>query len=291
MDDASRSSRIVPLDEAADFRVAEGEPDIRGWDVHAADGRRVGRVENLLVDPSAMKVRYLDVEIDDDLLDTDRDRHVLIPIGYARLDRDENRIMVDQLNSSDVGVLPEYRSEPITRDYETTVRSSWDRGFGSTGSTETTDADTDFYSHQSYDDNRFYGRGGSRREGEERVTLSEEQLEVGKRQHEAGAVNVGKHVETEHVREEVPVRREEVTVERRPIQGGSMDAKPQIGEDEIRIPVTEEELVVEKRAVPKEELVVKKRMVEETETVEADLRKERAEVHREGDVNLRNDRT
>jgi sporulation protein YlmC with PRC-barrel domain len=152
MDDASRSSRIVPLDEAADFRVAEGEPDIRGWDVLAADGRCVGRVENLLVDPSAMKVRYLDVEIDDDLLDTDRDRHVLIPIGYARLDRDENRIMVDQLNSSDVGVLPEYRSEPITRDYETTVRSSWDRGFESTGS-----PDSDFYDSLLYDDRRFYG--------------------------------------------------------------------------------------------------------------------------------------
>jgi uncharacterized protein (TIGR02271 family) len=162
------------------------------------------------------------------------------------------------------------------------VRSSWDRGFQGTGTT-----DTDFYANQSYDDNRFYGRESTQREGEQRVTLSEEQLSVGKRQHEAGAVNVGKHVETEHVRESVPVRREEVTVERRPIEGGRMDATPQIGEDEIRIPVTEEELVVEKRAVPKEELIVKKRMVEETETVEADLRKERADVHREGNVDRR----
>lgn len=127
-------------------------------------------------------------------------------------------------------------------------------------------------------------------DGRERLTLSEEELAVGKRRHQAGAVNVGKHVETEHVRESVPVTREEVTVERRPIQGDRMEARPQIGEDRISVPVNEEELVVEKRAVPKEELVVKKRTVEETETVEADLRKERADVHREGDVNIRDER-
>ncbi|MBA2243588.1 MAG: DUF2382 domain-containing protein, partial [Gemmatimonadetes bacterium] len=51
------------------------------------------------------------------------------------------------------------------------------------------------------------------------------------------------------------------------------------------------ELVVEKRAVPKEELVIKKHQVQEEQVVEADLRKERAEVHREGDVNVRGDRT
>ncbi len=56
------------------------------------------------------------------------------------------------------------------------------------------------------------------------------------------------------------------------------------GHDEIRIPLTEEEVVADKRTVAKEELVVKKHQVEDHKTVEADLRKERAEVHREGDV-------
>jgi uncharacterized protein (TIGR02271 family) len=269
--------RIVPLDQLSDFRVADEDPDVRGWDVLSSDGRRIGEVEDLLVDTAAMKVRYLDVEIDDDLLQKDRDRHVLIPVGYARLDRDDNRVMVDAIKSTDVSTLPAYSNEPLTRDYENTVRSSWDRS-------GTTNTDTDFYAHEGFDDNRFYGR--ERRGGdEERVTLSEEQLAVGKRQHQ-GEVSVGKHVETEHVREEVPVTREEVTVERRPVSG-DMSTKPRIGEDEVRIPVSEEELVVEKRAVPKEELVVKKHQVQDTETVEADLRRERADVHTEGDVNLR----
>ena len=46
---------------------------------------------------------------------------------------------------------------------------------------------------------------------------------------------------------------------------------------------------MEKRTVPKEELVVKKQQVVENETVEADLRRERADVHRQGDVDLRRD--
>ncbi len=53
-------------------------------------------------------------------------------------------------------------------------------------------------------------------------------------------------------------------------------------EDEIRIPIVEEELVIEKRPVVREVLVIRKRVVTETREVEADLRKERIEV--EGDV-------
>ena len=121
-----------------------------------------------------------------------------------------------------------------------------------------------------------------------RLVLSEEELRVGKRAVEAGEVGVHKHVETRHVHEEVPLRREEVEVERRPITDGYQAADNAfIGEDEeIRIPLHAEEAVVEKRVVPKEELVVKKREVTETEHVEADLRRERAEVDREGTARI-----
>jgi photosynthetic reaction center H subunit len=145
------NDRIVPLDELSDFKVADDDPDVRGWDVLSADGRRIGEVENLLVDRTAMKVRYLDVEVDDDLVQQDRERHVLIPIGYARLDRDDSRIMVDSLNSSDIGALPAYAHEPITRDYENSLRTSWDRNYTSGGR-----ADTDFYDDALFDDRRFY---------------------------------------------------------------------------------------------------------------------------------------
>jgi uncharacterized protein (TIGR02271 family) len=122
-------------------------------------------------------------------------------------------------------------------------------------------------------------------EERERLTLSEEQLAVGKRQVEAGEVEVRKHVETEHVRETVPTMREEVTVERRPVTGMSAEGRVgEIGEEEIHMQLHAEEVTASKRVVPREELVVKKHAVQEERMVEADLRREEADVEVRGDV-------
>ena len=51
------------LGELDNFEVASDDPDVRGWDVKTRDGREVGEVEELIVDPSARKVRYLEVDL------------------------------------------------------------------------------------------------------------------------------------------------------------------------------------------------------------------------------------
>lgn len=118
-----------------------------------------------------------------------------------------------------------------------------------------------------------------------RLVLAEEELAVGRREVSAGEVEVSKRVDTRHVQEQVPVRHDEVEIERRPITDGYAAQGASIGDEgEIRVPLHAEEVVVEKRVVPTEELVVKKRTVTDTETVEADLRRERADIHREGDT-------
>ena len=116
-----------------------------------------------------------------------------------------------------------------------------------------------------------------------RLVLNEEQLAVGTREVGAGEVGVRKHVETQHVHENVQLRHDEVDVERRPVTDGYTAAgNATIGEGEdIRIPLHAEEAVVEKRVVPAEELVVRKREVVENQPVDAELRRERAEVDRE----------
>ena len=122
-------------------------------------------------------------------------------------------------------------------------------------------------------------------EREERITLSEEQLAIGKRERQAGEVGVEKRVETEHVRESVPVMRDEVTVERRPLSGtDALHAEGAFQEEHISVPLHKEEVVAEKRAVGAEEIVVRKHQVEGEQMVEADLRRERAEVRETGDV-------
>jgi len=113
----------------------------------------------------------------------------------------------------------------------------------------------------------------------ERLTRSEEELRVGKQQLAAGEVVVGKHVETERVREPVTLRREEVVIERRPVAEGTRADEHTIGTDEIRVPLMREEAVVEKRPVVKEEIVIGKKVVEEKQTVEAEVRREEFDIN------------
>lgn len=152
---AEANDRIVPLNELSDFEVASGDPDVRGWDVVGADGRKLGAVDQLLADTGAMKVRYLDVDLADELIGTGEDRHALIPIGYARLDEDHDRVVVDRLDSTRVRNLPAYGHEPVTRDYEVTVVRAWNPRHAGTG---------DLYADPAYDADRFYAARRGRRE-------------------------------------------------------------------------------------------------------------------------------
>ena len=121
------------------------------------------------------------------------------------------------------------------------------------------------------------------REDQLKMTRSAEELRIGKRQVEAGNVEVQRRVETERVHEPVTLRREEVEVHRRPVTGDT-SRDVQITAQEVRVPVTREEAVVDKRPIVEEELVISKHPVEEQETVETDIRKERIDVERHGDV-------
>lgn len=129
-----------------------------------------------------------------------------------------------------------------------------------------------------WNDVRDYARDAYDRGQDRRLTLSEEQLAVGKRSVQAGEVAVRKHVDTRHVEQEVELVREEVSVERRPLSADSTADIRDIGEEEIRVPVMREEAVVEKRTVPIEEVVIRKEAVADTQRVSADLRKETVDV-------------
>ena len=65
-------------------------------------------------------------------------------------------------------------------------------------------------------------------------------------------------------------------------------ATPEFVDEEIVVPIVEEEIVVEKRPVVKEEIRIRKQVVEEVEVVEEDLRKEEVEIddqtHRDRDL-------
>jgi uncharacterized protein (TIGR02271 family) len=109
-----------------------------------------------------------------------------------------------------------------------------------------------------------------------RVQRTEEELAAGTREVEAGEVRVRKNVRTDRESIEVPTRHEEVSVERVPLSGEASEAE--IGEDEVVVPVTEEEVVVSKRPVIKEEVRIRKDVVEDTEVVEEEVRREEIDI-------------
>jgi uncharacterized protein (TIGR02271 family) len=130
-----------------------------------------------------------------------------------------------------------------------------------------------------YEDVRGHMADAYNRGQERRLVLSEEQLRVGKRQESAGEVNLRKTVETEQVSQQVSLMHEEVSVERRPLSADSANAGDlRIGEETIRVPLTREEAVVEKRVVPVEEVVVRTNSVTENQTVSDTVRKERLDT-------------
>ena len=116
------------------------------------------------------------------------------------------------------------------------------------------------------------------------MTRSEEELHVGTAPRERGRARLRKYVVTEEVQQTVPVQREEVRVEREPITEGNVDQAldgPAISEEEHEVVLHEEEVVTEKRVVPKERVRMSKDTVTDEERVSEEVRKEQIEV--EGD--------
>jgi len=127
-------------------------------------------------------------------------------------------------------------------------------------------------------------------EGQVRVPVVEERLNVEKRQGEMGSVDVRKRVETEQVNIPVELRHEEVTVNERDVRDrpvAAADLDNAFQEGTIRVPVRGEEAVVQKEAFVTGEVVIDREMKSERQTVSDTVRKEHVDV----DENYRRDRS
>jgi len=121
-------------------------------------------------------------------------------------------------------------------------------------------------------------------ETDDAMTRSEEEVVVGKRTRERGRARLRKYIVTEEVEQTVPVQREEVRIEREPITEGNLDeamSGPEISESEHEVVLHEEEVVIEKRTVPKERVRLAKDTSTDEEQVSEEIRKERIEAEGE----------
>jgi uncharacterized protein (TIGR02271 family) len=108
---------------------------------------------------------------------------------------------------------------------------------------------------------------------EERIPLTEERLDVSKKSRENQATVTKKPIkETKTV--EVPLTREEVSIERRPASGQTEAQSPIQSEQEIKIPLKREEAKVSKKPYVKEEAVIKKKAFTDTKEITEDVTSE-----------------
>lgn len=131
-------------------------------------------------------------------------------------------------------------------------------------------------------------RPGQVGEGEVRVPVVEEQIEVGKRIVERGGVRLYTRVVERPVEETVRLRDERVTVERHPVDRPAGDADlAAFKEGTIEVTETDEEAIVSKRTRVVEEVVVNKQVEERTETVRDAARRTEVEVESIGSEGTR----
>jgi uncharacterized protein (TIGR02271 family) len=127
----------------------------------------------------------------------------------------------------------------------------------------------------------------ARAEPERTVQLREEELQARKSPVETGRVELGKEVVEQQRTMDVPVTREEVYVERRPVERRPSDQPIGTEGESIRVPVREEQVEVEKQPVVYEEVGVGKRVTQDTQKVSDTVRREELRTDKEGEPELR----
>jgi uncharacterized protein (TIGR02271 family) len=173
--------------------------------------------------------------------------YVLVQRGM--IDKEKFYIPKDQAESYDGDVIRFRISQEDLEQYQHEPPSIWD----SDSAQETTTYERDTT--------------------EERIPLSEEKLDVSKKSQENQA-RVTKKPVTESKTVEVPLTREEVSIERRPASGQTEAQSPIQSEEEITIPLKREEAQVSKKPYVKEEAVIKKKAYTDTKEITEDVTSE-----------------
>jgi uncharacterized protein (TIGR02271 family) len=282
--DEASSGTTDETEEVASLSYEERYAD---YEVYDQLGKKFGKVDTLFLDDDELEyvgVKTSPVDI----------QSTLIPTEVVTVDHQQRRMVVER-SSNVIERGPTLADdEEVTPEFEERVRLH----YGVDGATSTVgERGAHVGTYGAYygvppegitgvgatgtEGPSITGSSSSTGEDEVRVQRTEEELRTSTREREAGSIRVRKRVRTERESIEVPVKREEVHVERVPIFGEATE--DEIGDDEIVVPVTEEEVVVEKRPVAKEEVRIRKDVVEDSEVVEEDVRREEIEVEDETD--------
>jgi len=176
------------------------------------DNEEVGKVHDLIVDTISLRTRYLDVRLAKNVAGADEDRDVLIPIGTARIDDEGDRVIVRDLATERIALLPAYNHGHLSRDDETKLREYFSAGEAASAGTIGAGAvaGRDFYDHALFDDRQFFARRTAPADAATPDQSRTELNPVDAARAEAARVDAARASETS-----VPVTREENVADQR----------------------------------------------------------------------------
>jgi uncharacterized protein (TIGR02271 family) len=250
--------------------------DFRGRTLVDRDGEKIGTVDEVYTDQNGGQPEWALVHTG--LLGMNKS---FVPLRGAAPNGEHVRVTVDkqavkdapsidadqELSEAEEQRLFEHYGVPYTTEGSTTAH-----GVAGAG---------DYAAERSAGAEGAVGRDVSGPTTDDAMTRSEEELRVGTAERESGRVRLRKYVVTEEVQQTVPVRREEVRVEREPITEANVDRAmdgPEISEEEHEVVLHEEEPVVEKRAMPKERVRLDKDTITAEQQISEQVRKEQIDI-------------
>ena len=250
----------------------------RGRTAVGADGSKLGKIEEIYLDAETRRPEWA-------LIQTGMfgGKSSFMPLEGATGDGEQVRRRSARTQVKDAPqtgsrrrALPAATRRPCTRTTGSTTTSRARTADCPSGGASTGDQRRD-----RTDEARTVGHDTSGPTTDDAMTRSEEELRVGTAKRESGRARLVKHVVTEDVTQTVPVRREEVRVEREPITDanrGDATAGGEITSEEHEVVLHEEEVVVDKQAVPKERVRLDKDVITDEQQVSETVRKEQIET-------------
>ncbi len=257
-----------------------------GGTVVGQDGDKIGKVGQVYLDDQSGEPEWVTVSTG-----LFGGKESFVPLAQSTLSGDEIRVPYDKSKVKDAPQIDSDSDGHISKDQEAELYSYYsladpdpDRGAAETETVYNQDARTVSRGRDDADAadavGQDEGRDTSGVTTDEAMTRSEEQLKVGTAKVATGKARLRKFVVTEQQTVTVPVRREEVTLEREPItdanRGDAMDG-PELSEEEHEMTLHEEQVVVDKNVVPVERVTMAKNIVSEDQQVTEDVRKEQIE--------------
>lgn len=171
---SENKKNLYYLDELSDYKIASDDSDVRGWEVIDADNRTIGKVDRLLANKVTERVVYLDVEVDQTLIEQghevyeksasegahefvnkEGENHLIIPIGLVKLDEENNKVISDVINYGTFAKTKRInKTAQVDRKYEMSVLGQYSPG--------------NWADNDDFEDEKFYDRQEFKRSTDDR---------------------------------------------------------------------------------------------------------------------------